>query len=308
LREVDLEGGIFTLRQIEAATKNFSPSNKIGEGGFGAVYKGLLWDGTAIAVKQLSPKSEQGSGEFLNEVSVLSALQHPNLVKFHGSCVQGKQLSLIYEYMENNSLSHALSGKDSAAKAKLTWIVRSKICLGIAKGLVYLHQNNIIHRDIKPSNVLLDGELNPKIADFGLAKLLSYGNISTPFHTRAVGTTIFIQHPEYCFLLQKARVYQKRGCLLELVNADLGLCPSEEALTILNVALLCTHELPDNRPTMSEALDVLEGRTNIQDLQIDRNIDMSLMNSPDHDETSKTGDESSVTESFVTESVITKLN
>nr|GMC74742.1 probable LRR receptor-like serine/threonine-protein kinase At1g53430 [Ipomoea batatas] len=111
LRALDLQTGYFTLRQVKAATNNFDPANKIGEGGFGPVYKGVLSDGGIIAVKQLSSKSKQGNREFINEIGMISALQHPNLVKLHGCCIEGNQLLLIYEYMENNCLSRALFGK-----------------------------------------------------------------------------------------------------------------------------------------------------------------------------------------------------
>ncbi|KAI7734589.1 hypothetical protein M8C21_009841, partial [Ambrosia artemisiifolia] len=178
LRGIDLQTGIFSLRQIKAATKNFDPSNKLGEGGFGSVYKvGLLSDGTLIAVKQLSSKSKQGASEFVNEIGMISALQHPNLVKLYGCCIEGNQMCLIYEYMENNCLSLALF--DKVSKAKLTWQVRLNICIGIARGLVYLHEEShmrIIHRDIKASNVLLDENFNAKISDFGLAKLNDDGD------------------------------------------------------------------------------------------------------------------------------------
>ncbi|KAF5788668.1 putative protein kinase RLK-Pelle-DLSV family [Helianthus annuus] len=110
LTSVDLQTGIFTLRQIKAATENFHPSREIGQGGFGSVYKGLLSDGTIIAVKQLSLASSQGPNEFMRELGLLSALRHQNLVKLYGSCVEGKQFSLIYEYMENKCLSSALLG------------------------------------------------------------------------------------------------------------------------------------------------------------------------------------------------------
>ncbi|KAJ0613433.1 putative protein kinase RLK-Pelle-DLSV family [Helianthus annuus] len=110
-RGIDLQTGIFTMRQIKAATKNFDPSNKLGEGGFGSVYKGRLSDGTIIAVKQLSSKSKQGAREFVNEVGLISALRHPNLVRLYGCCVEGNQMILVYEYMENNCLSQALLGE-----------------------------------------------------------------------------------------------------------------------------------------------------------------------------------------------------
>ncbi|KVH97553.1 Concanavalin A-like lectin/glucanase, subgroup [Cynara cardunculus var. scolymus] len=245
LRGLDLQTGIFTLRQIKAATKNFDLSNKLGEGGFGAVYKGLLSDGTIIAVKQLSSKSKQGTREFVNEIGMISALQHPNLVKLYGCCVEGNQLSLIYEYMENNCLSRAL--------------------FGIARGLVYLHEESqlkIVHRDIKTSNVLLDKDLNAKISDFGLAKLNDDGN--THISTRIAGTIGYMA-PEYAmrgYLTPKADVYSFGIVALETYLP-------EEAMTMLNVALLCTNASPTLRPTMSQAMNMLEGRTNVQDLLSD---------------------------------------
>ncbi|KAF8037832.1 hypothetical protein BT93_B0622 [Corymbia citriodora subsp. variegata] len=188
LRGLDLQTGHFTLRQIKAATGNFDSVNKIGEGGFGPVYKGTLSDGTIIAVKQLSSRSKQGNREFLNEIGMISALQHPNLVKLYGCCVEGNQLLLVYEYLENNSLARALFGRDDQ-QIELDWTTRKKICLGIAKGLAYLHEESrlkIVHRDIKAANVLLDKELNAKISDFGLAKLNEEEN--THISTRIAGT------------------------------------------------------------------------------------------------------------------------
>ncbi|KAM7270467.1 hypothetical protein ACFE04_029681 [Oxalis oulophora] len=110
LRKLDLQTGFFTYRQIKSATNNFDPMNKLGEGGFGCVYKGTLADGTIIAVKQLSSKSKQGNREFVNEIGMVSGLQHPNLVRLYGCCIEGNQLLLVYEYMENNNLARALFG------------------------------------------------------------------------------------------------------------------------------------------------------------------------------------------------------
>ncbi|KAL0301396.1 UNVERIFIED_CONTAM: putative LRR receptor-like serine/threonine-protein kinase [Sesamum radiatum] len=307
LRGLDLQTGLFTLRQIKAATKNFDPENKIGEGGFGSVYKGLLSDGTIIAVKQLSSKSKQGTREFVNEIGMISALQHPNLVKLYGCCVEGNHLMLIYEYMENNCLSRVLFGKDATQKLKLDWPTRRKISLGIARGLAYLHEDSrvkIVHRDIKTSNVLLDKDLNAKISDFGLAKLNE--DDKTHISTRIAGTIGYMA-PEYAmrgYLTNKADVYsfgvvaleivsgksntnyrpkedfvylldwayvlQERGSLLELVDPDLGSAySSEEAMVLLNVALLCTNAAPTLRPTMSQVVSMLEGRTPVQDLLSD---------------------------------------
>lgn len=183
------------------------------------IVQGILSDGTIIAVKQLSSKSKQGTREFVNEIGMISAFQHPNLVKLYGCCVEGNQLMLVYEYLENNCLSCALFGDDhtliaqdlcvlillnhlivnfwfysiigsrTTEKLKLDWGTRMKICLGIARGLTYLHEESrlkIVHRDIKTSNVLLDKYLNAKISDFGLAKLHEDGN--THISTRIAGT------------------------------------------------------------------------------------------------------------------------
>ncbi|KAJ7963869.1 LRR receptor-like kinase [Quillaja saponaria] len=292
LRGIDLQTGVFTLRQIKAATKNFDAANKIGEGGFGSVYKGMLSDGMVIAVKQLSSKSKQGNREFVNEIGMISGLQHPNLVKLYGCCVEGKQLSLIYEYMENNCVARALFGKDPACRLKLDWITRRKICIGIARGLAYLHEESrlkIVHRDIKTSNVLLDKNFNAKISDFGLAKL--YEDDNTHISTRIAGTigymapeyamrgyltekadvysfgvvaleivsgksnTNYRPNEEFVYLLDWAYVLQERGCLLELVDPSLGSeYSSEEAMVMLNVALLCTNASPTLRPIMSQVV------------------------------------------------------
>ncbi|XP_031247995.1 probable LRR receptor-like serine/threonine-protein kinase At1g07650 isoform X2 [Pistacia vera] len=307
LRSLDLQTGIYTLRQIKVATKNFDAANKVGEGGFGSVYKGVLSDGTVIAVKQLSSKSKQGNREFINEIGMISALQHPNLVKLYGCCVEANQLLLVYEYMENNCVSRALFGRDAANRLKLDWPTRRKICLGIARGLVYLHEESrikIVHRDIKTSNVLLDKDLNAKISDFGLAKL--YEDDSSHISTRVAGTIGYMA-PEYAmrgYLTNKADVYsfgvvaleiisgktntnyrpnedfvylldwafvlQERGNLLELVDPNLGSeYSSEEAMAMLNVALLCTNASPTLRPMISQVVSMLEGRTEVQDLLSD---------------------------------------
>ncbi|KAI4333515.1 hypothetical protein L6164_018309 [Bauhinia variegata] len=297
----DLKTGYFSLRQIKAATNNFNPENKIGEGGFGPVYKGVLSDGAVIAVKQLSSKSKQGNREFVNEIGMISALQHPNLVKLYGCCIEGNQLLLIYEYMENNSLARALFGKDEQ-RLHLDWPRRMKICLGIAKGLAYLHEESrlkIVHRDIKATNVLLDKNLNAKISDFGLAKLDEEEN--THISTRIAGTigymapeyamrgyltdkadvysfgivaleivsgksnTNYRPKEEFVYLLDWAYVLEEQGNLLELVDPILGSSYSpEEAMRMLNLALQCTNPSPTLRPTMSSVVSMLEGKSPVQ--------------------------------------------
>ncbi|KNA24886.1 hypothetical protein SOVF_011580 [Spinacia oleracea] len=254
--------GYFTLRQIKTATDDFDHRNKIGEGGFGPVFKGVLPDGKVIAVKQLSSKSKQGNREFVNEIGMISALQHPNLVKLYGCCIEGKELLLVYEYMENNSLARALFGKENQ-KLHLDWQTRKRICLGITRGLAYLHEESrlkIVHRDIKATNVLLDKDLNAKISDFGLAKLDEDEN--THISTRIAGT---MPKEEFVYLLDWAYVLQEQGNLLELVDPTLeSSYPKDEALRLLNIALLCTNPSPSLRPAMSSVTSMIEGQTPIQ--------------------------------------------
>ncbi|PIN25482.1 Serine/threonine protein kinase [Handroanthus impetiginosus] len=301
LRGLDLQTGYFTLRQIKAATNSFDSANKIGEGGFGPVYKGVLHDGTVIAVKQLSSKSKQGNREFVNEIGMISALQHPNLVKLYGCCIEGNQLLLIYEYLENNCLARALFGDDEQ-RLNIDWKTRKKICLGIARGLAYLHEESrlkIVHRDIKATNVLLDKDLNAKISDFGLAKLDEEEN--THISTRIAGTvgymapeyamrgyltdkadvysfgivaleivsgksnTNYRPKEEFVYLLHWAYVLQEQGNLLELVDPLLGSNYSEEeALRMLNLALLCANPSLTLRPSMSSVVSMLEGKIPVQ--------------------------------------------
>ncbi|XP_058751817.1 probable leucine-rich repeat receptor-like serine/threonine-protein kinase At3g14840 [Vicia villosa] len=299
--------GLFSLQKIKAATNNFDESFKIGEGGFGPVYKGVLQDGTIVAIKQLSSKSTQGSREFINEIGMISTLQHPNLVKLYGFCMEDDQLLLIYEYMENNSLAHALFAKKEDLEnrqLRLEWKTRKRICIGIAKGLAYLHGESkikIIHRDIKATNVLLDKDLNPKISDFGLAKLNeddkthmntriagTYGYMAPEYAMHGYltdkadvysfgiavleivsGTNNTVSHPqEECFsLLDWVHLLKEKDNLLEFVDRRLGEdFKKEEVTTMINVALLCTSFSPSLRPSMSSVVSMLEGRTNVQEV------------------------------------------
>uniref|UniRef100_A0ABL6UV73 Protein kinase domain-containing protein n=1 Tax=Cannabis sativa TaxID=3483 RepID=A0ABL6UV73_CANSA len=160
----------FDLATIEAATNKFSA--KLGEGGFGEVYKGKLPNGQEIAVKRLSKGSGQGTEEFKNEVVVLAKLQHRNLVRLLGFCLEGKETLLVYEFVPNKSLDYFLF--DTDRQGELTWQLRYKIIGGIARGILYLHEDSqlrIIHRDLKASNILLDAEMNSKISDFGMARM-----------------------------------------------------------------------------------------------------------------------------------------
>uniref|UniRef100_K7K3B9 non-specific serine/threonine protein kinase n=1 Tax=Glycine max TaxID=3847 RepID=K7K3B9_SOYBN len=280
LKGFESQTSLFTLRQIKAATNNFDKSLKIGEGGFGLVYKGVLSDGTVVAVKQLSTRSRQGSREFVNEIGLISALQHPCLVKLYGCCMEEDQLLLIYEYMENNSLAHALFAKNDESEKcqlRLDWQTRHRICVGIAKGLAYLHEESklkIVHRDIKANNVLLDKDLNPKISDFGLAKLNDEDK--THLSTRIAGTygmsNTISQPTEECFsLIDRVHLLKENGNLMEIVDKRLGEHFNKtEAMMMINVALLCTKVSLALRPTMSLVVSMLEGRTRIQEVVLDK--------------------------------------
>ncbi|PPD67828.1 hypothetical protein GOBAR_DD35293 [Gossypium barbadense] len=309
LKGIELQTTSFTLRQIKAATNDFHASNKIGEGGFGPVYKGTLADGTVIAVKQLSARSKQGNREFVTEIGMISALQHPHLVKLYGCCIEGNQLMLIYEYLENNSLARALFGTQES-QLTLDWPTRMKICIGIARGLAYLHEESrlkIVHRDIKATNVLLDKNLNPKISDFGLAKLDEEEN--THISTRIAGTYGYMA-PEYALhghltekadvysfgivaleivsgrcntksrpkqepfiLLEWAHVLKENGSLLELVDTRIGSdCNTDEVMAMINIALLCTNPTSSARPLMSSVVSMLEGKAEVQEYLTDSSI------------------------------------
>ncbi|GMN43456.1 hypothetical protein TIFTF001_012660 [Ficus carica] len=308
LTGLELLTGSFSLRQLRVATNNFDSENKIGEGGFGSVYKGQLSDGTVIAVKKMSSKSGQGNREFVTEIGMISGLQHPNLVKLYGCCIEGDELLLVYEYMENNCLGRALFGPGTSSP-KLDWATRFNICVGIANGLYFLHEGSplkIVHRDIKATNVLLDRDLNAKISDFGLAKLHEDNN--THISTRVAGTIGYMA-PEYALwgcLTEKADVYsfgvvaleivsgksntnyrpqnecvclldyafvlQQKEELLEIVDENLDEINKEQAERVIKVALLCTNASPMMRPTMFDVVGMLEGRIEVQEVVSDPGI------------------------------------
>ncbi|KAH7843006.1 hypothetical protein Vadar_011731 [Vaccinium darrowii] len=232
LRGLDLQTGSFTLRQIKAATNNFDDANKIGEGGFGPVYKGLLSDGTVIAVKKLSSKSKQGNREFVNEIGMISALQHPHLVKLYGCCIEGNQLLLVYEYMENNSLARALFGPEEC-QLHLDWPTSGYMAPGYA----------------------MRGHLTDKadVYSFGIVALeVVSGRSNHSYRTK-----------EYClYLLDWALVLKEKGNLMELVDPKLGSAYNKiEVAVMINVALLCANTSPAVRPAMSSVVSMLEGRT-----------------------------------------------
>ncbi|KAK1428348.1 hypothetical protein QVD17_17181 [Tagetes erecta] len=207
---------------IKAATNDFSDNNKLGEGGFGSVYKGYLQNGQVIAVKRLSNDSRQGEIEFKNEVMLVAKLQHRNLVRFLGFSLEGTERLLIYEFILNGSLDHYIF--DPTKSVLLDWNTRKRIIKGVARGLLYLHEDSrlrIIHRDLKASNVLLDEEMNPKIADFGMARLFKHQE-TEGCTNRIVGTYGYMP-PEYILNGQfsvKSDVFSFGVLLLEIITGQ----------------------------------------------------------------------------------------
>ncbi|GFP94658.1 g-type lectin s-receptor-like serine/threonine-protein kinase b120 [Phtheirospermum japonicum] len=210
----------FKLEALQIATNFFSELNQLGHGGFGPVYKGLMSNGQEVAVKKLSSDSRQGLKEFTNEVKLLLRVQHKNLVMLLGCCVEGPEKMLVYEYLPNRSLDYFLF--DRKKSPLLDWAKRYQIIKGIARGLLYLHEEapeRIIHRDIKSSNILLDDRLNPKISDFGLARL--FPGEDTHLNTFKISGTHGYMAPEYAmhgYLSVKTDVFSFGILLLEIVG------------------------------------------------------------------------------------------
>ncbi|KFK38286.1 hypothetical protein AALP_AA3G094700 [Arabis alpina] len=284
---------VFSYNSLRSATDHFHPSNRIGGGGFGVVFRGVLRDGTQVAVKSLSAESKQGTREFLTEINLISNIHHPNLVKLIGCCIEGNNRILVYEYLENNSLSSVLLGSRSKY-VPLDWSKRAVICIGTASGLAFLHEEvepQVVHRDIKASNILLDRDFSPKIGDFGLAKL--FPDNVTHVSTRVAGTVGYLA-PEYALLGQltkKADVYsfgilvlevisggsssraafgdeylvlvewvwklREEGRLLECVDPDLTKFPADEVTRFIKVALFCTQAAAQKRPNMKQVVEML---------------------------------------------------
>ncbi|KAK7246622.1 hypothetical protein RIF29_41492 [Crotalaria pallida] len=230
---------LYDFEVIATATNNFHLANTLGKGGFGPVYKGLLPDGQEIAVKRLSRTSGQGLEEFMNEVVVISKLQHRNLVRILGCCIEGDEKMLIYEFMPNKSLDVFIF--DPNQRKHLNWTQRFNIIDGIARGLLYLHRDSrlrIIHRDLKASNILLDGEMNPKISDFGLARIYKGED---EVNTRRVVGTYGYMSPEYAMeglFSEKSDVYSFGVLLLEIISGkrNTSFRNDEQSLSLIEFA------------------------------------------------------------------------
>ncbi|KAL3740580.1 hypothetical protein ACJRO7_021800 [Eucalyptus globulus] len=286
-----LESLQFDLVTMQVATNDFSPENKLGEGGFG---EGRLLDGQQIAVKRLSRSSRQGDEEFKNEVLLVAKLQHRNLVRLLGFCLEGDEKLLAYEFVPNKSLDYFLF--DPQKSSQLDWSLRYQIVSGITRGMLYLHEDSrlrIIHRDLKRSNILLDSEMNPKISDFGMARI--FGVDQTQASTNKIVGTFGYMSPEYAMhgeFSVKSDVYSFGILLIEIICGkknnfhhqldggeylasyvwnkwrdgtplkvlDLAIVDSysrDEVLRCLHIGLLCIQEDPATRPTMATVVLML---------------------------------------------------
>ncbi|PIA58498.1 hypothetical protein AQUCO_00500440v1, partial [Aquilegia coerulea] len=284
----------YNIGTVRAATENFCDANKLGEGGFGVVYKGILSDGQEIAVKRLSRNSGQGVEEFKNEVLLVAKLQHRNLVRLLGFCLEGDETLLIYEFLPNTSLDNFIF--DPIKRTHLDWERRYKIIGGIARGLLYLHEDSrhrIIHRDLKASNVLLDADMNPKISDFGMARLFivdqTQGNTSTIAGTFGYMAPEYAMHGQFSVksdvfsfgvlvleiitgrknslyeserdqdLLSYVWRHWDEGTALELIEPSLEDCYSRtEVMRCIHIGLLCVQEDMEMRPTMASVVLMLD--------------------------------------------------
>ncbi|KAK9056999.1 hypothetical protein SSX86_024365 [Deinandra increscens subsp. villosa] len=263
----DLELPLFGMSTILKATNNFSINNKLGEGGYGPVYKGILENKQLIAVKRLAETSTQGLHEFKNEVLLISKLQHRNLVKLLGCCIEGTEKMLVYEYMSNKGLDSIIF--DKTQSELLDWSARYSIITGIARGILYLHQDSrlrIIHRDLKVSNILLDMDMNPKISDFGTARMFRGNQIEENtnrvwLHGTGVCKRWYLFHKirqHYNNLIGHAWGLHNEGDSLQLVDKclldSINICQVQRSI---HVGLLCVQRHPEDRPTMTSVIMML---------------------------------------------------
>ncbi|XP_009757784.1 cysteine-rich receptor-like protein kinase 10 isoform X1 [Nicotiana sylvestris] len=293
-KKMSEEVQLYSFGSLAIATNNFSLGNKLGEGGFGPVYKGKLPDGQEVAIKRLSTSSGQGLLEFKNEILLIAKLQHTKLVRLLGYCTQGEERILVYEYMHNKSLDFFLF--DTNKKEQINWGTRFRIIEGVAQGLLYLHKYSrltVVHRDLKASNILLDSDMNPKISDFGMARI--FGQQESETNTKRIVGTHGYMSPEYALrgiVSTKTDVFSFGVLLLEIVSGKknnscydsehplnlIGLawelwreeralelidatliesCSRDEVLRCIHVGLLCVQDYAKDRPSMSSVVSML---------------------------------------------------
>ncbi|KAF7803689.1 L-type lectin-domain containing receptor kinase S.4-like [Senna tora] len=309
LEDWELEYGAlrFKYSELHSATGGFGEKNLIGYGGFGKVYRGVIrCTGLEVAVKRVAPDSRQGMKEFVAEITSMGRIRHRNLVQLHGWCRRHHELLLIYDYVPNGSLDRLLFENEYQKKKILTWDVRYKIVTGVAKALLYLHEEcdlRVVHRDVKPSNVLIDADFQPKLGDFGLAKTSEHG--IHPKTTHIVGTLGYMA-PELTktgkattstdvygygililevvsgrraiepqknagelVLVDWVRVLHSKEETTRAVDPSLDAYDKEEADLVLTLGLLCSHPHPDCRPSMRRIVQFLMGDAGLPPLPLD---------------------------------------
>ncbi|KAL3698861.1 hypothetical protein R1sor_012937 [Riccia sorocarpa] len=294
--ELDLGPRIFAYKDLSFATQGFDSSSLLGRGGFGSVYKGILEDGKPVAVKRIEPNNgKNGERQFIAEVASIGRLRHRNLVQLHGWCHEKGELLLVYDFMPNGSLDRLLFGRQ---RSPFPWESRFNIVQGVAAALAYLHvgwEKQVVHRDVKASNVLLDRSYQPRLGDFGLARMVDHNK--APLSTSVAGTYGYLA-PEIAYTgkaTDKTDVYSfgalslevacgrrpierklppdevnlvdwvwglySRGELLNAVDSRLqrGSYDIRQVTTVLSVGLLCSHPDPSRRPNMVQVLQILRG-------------------------------------------------
>ncbi|CAM6012821.1 unnamed protein product [Sphagnum balticum] len=302
----------FSYKELSTATKSFSPNKMLGRGGFGCVYKGVLRDtGALVAVKKIAEDSQQGGREFFAEVSIISRVRHRNLVQLQGWCCERSHLMLVYDYMPNKSLDKILYHVPQTSNTiELTWDLRYNILIGVSSALTYLHEEweqCVVHRDVKASNVMLDEELNPRLGDFGLARLIArtknaqttivagtLGYMAPELSTTGKATTKtdvfsygalalevacgrrpvdFSVSDAEPILLDWVWMCYENGELFKVVDVTLGTKFNEEQMnTVLLLGLLCSHPDPNARPTMGYVRQVLTGNINLPPIPLHKPI------------------------------------
>ncbi|CAN6243966.1 unnamed protein product [Urochloa humidicola] len=289
----------FAWRELQIATDNFNERNVLGQGGFGKVYKGVLPDATKVAVKRLTDyESPGGEAAFLREVELISVAVHRNLLRLIGFCTTQTERLLVYPFMQNLSVAYRLR-EFKPSEPILDWPARKRVAIGTARGLEYLHEHcnpKIIHRDVKAANVLLDEDFEPVVGDFGLAKLVDVQKTSVTTQVRGTmghiapeylstgksseRTDVFgygimllelvtgqraidfsrLEEEEEVLLLDHVKKLQREGQLDSIVDGNLNQNYDDEELEmIIQIALLCTQASPEDRPSMSEVVRMLEG-------------------------------------------------
>nr|CAB3493553.1 unnamed protein product [Digitaria exilis] len=289
----------FAWRELQLATDNFSEKNVLGQGGFGKVYKGALPDGTKIAVKRLTDyESPGGEAAFLREVELISVAVHRNLLRLIGFCTTQTERLLVYPFMQNLSVAYRLR-EFKPGEPILDWSARKRVAIGTARGLEYLHEHcnpKIIHRDVKAANVLLDEGFEPVVGDFGLAKLVDVQKTSVTTQVRGTmghiapeylstgksseRTDVFgygimllelvtgqraidfsrLEEEDDVLLLDHVKKLQREGHLGAIVDRNLNSnYNGQEVEMMIQIALLCTQASPEDRPSMSEVVRMLEG-------------------------------------------------